>query len=131
MAAISAGIDAIPIPGLGCAIDTACIAVTLEFYQVEFGLGKATPEENRLLNKRYREVVNRYQVTSVVELLKSVVTKESSYYLKWKKFPSLSQSELQRELNLPPGRGFQVFKTVLKMTLRPNSWIGDYMEYII
>ena len=81
MAAISAGTGAIPVPGLGCAIDTACIAVTLKIYQVEFGLGKATPEELGLLNKKCREVVKRYQVTSVVELLKSVVTKRIAVLL--------------------------------------------------
>ena len=75
MATISAGASAIPIPGVGAAIDFAVIRGTIMAYYIQLGLNNTTSEERALLDKKYNDIIDRYKSSSVKEFASTVVTK--------------------------------------------------------
>ncbi len=75
MATISAGAGAIPIPGVGGAIDFALIRGTIMSYYIQLGLNDTTSEERALLDKKYNDIINRYKSGSVKEFASTIVTK--------------------------------------------------------
>ena len=66
MATISAGASAIPIPGVGAAIDFALIRGTIMAYYIQLGLNNTTSEERALLDKKYNDIIDRYKSSSTV-----------------------------------------------------------------
>ena len=75
MAAVSAATGVIPIPGVGVAIDAVLIGGTITVYYRQFGLYNTTPEELDLLDKKIKEIIERYHFSSAAEFAKTVVTK--------------------------------------------------------
>ncbi len=75
MAAASAGTGAIPIPGVGGVIDLVLIGGTITVYYRQLGLNNTTPEELELLDKKYMEIIQRYQFRSAAEFASTFATK--------------------------------------------------------
>ncbi|XP_028404390.1 interferon-inducible GTPase 5-like isoform X1 [Dendronephthya gigantea] len=71
VAAVSGGAGAIPFPGIGCAIDVVIIKATLNMNFRAFGLENTAPEAFELLEKKFKDVITRYQMSSAVDLIKS------------------------------------------------------------
>ncbi|XP_028404307.1 interferon-inducible GTPase 5-like isoform X2 [Dendronephthya gigantea] len=71
VAAVSGGAGAIPFPGIGCAIDVVIIKATLSMNFRAFGLQNTAPEAFELLEKKFKDVITRYQMSSAVDLIKS------------------------------------------------------------
>ena len=75
MAALSAATGAIPIPGVGGVIDVILIRGTIMVYYRQFGLNNTTLEEDTLLEKKIRDIVERYSFRSVLDFAPAIATK--------------------------------------------------------
>ena len=75
MATVSAATGVIPIPGVGGAIDAVLIGGTITVYYRQFGLNNTTPEELEVLDKKIKEIIERYHIRSAAELASTVATK--------------------------------------------------------
>ena len=75
MAAISAATGAIPVPVVGGVIDVVLIGGTITVYYRQFGLNNTTSEELEVLDKKIKEIIERYHFSSGAEFAKIVATK--------------------------------------------------------
>ena len=75
VAALSAATGAIPIPGVGGAIDVILIGGTIMVYYRQFGLNNVTPEEQNLLKKNYRKVIQRYGFRQAADFTATIAPK--------------------------------------------------------
>ena len=75
VASLSGAASGIPVPVLGSVVDFVLIRGTVTAYYVQLGLNNTTSEERDMLDKKYREIIDKYSPGTVKEFASNAVSK--------------------------------------------------------